>query len=298
MATGVIQKPPWLRIRPPDSDSFKVLREKLPRLGLHTVCEEAHCPNMSECWSAGTATFMVLGDTCTRGCRFCAIKTAAKPLPPNPLEPETLAKTIEEMKLGYVVITSVDRDDLPDQGAGHFAACIRAVRKENPKTKIEVLTPDFRGEKACIRTVLDACPDVFGHNLETVKRLQSTVRDRRANYEQSLEVLAFVKKSSPETFTKSALMLGLGETEDEVLEAFDGLRKAMVDIVYVGQYLQPSARHIALKEYVAPAVFARLEAAAKEKGFLYAKAGPFVRSSYKAESFFEKKGQEHARSAK
>lgn len=283
---SVPAKPEWLKIRAPTAETFAVLREKIPRLGLHTVCEEAHCPNMGECWSAGTATFMVLGDTCTRGCRFCAIKTAAAPLPPNPGEPVTLAQTIADMKLGYVVITSVDRDDLPDQGAGHFAECIRTVRERNPGIGIEVLTPDFRGSESCIRTVLDAQPDVFGHNLETVKRLQASVRDRRANYAQSLGVLRTVKGASPKAFSKSALMLGLGETEDEVLEALDDLRAANVDIVYLGQYLQPSERHYPLRAFVRPEVFKRLEEAARAKGFVFAKAGPFVRSSYKAQEFF------------
>ena len=251
---------------------------------------------MAECWSANTATFMVLGDTCTRACRFCAIKKNAKPLPPNPAEPAILADTVASMGLKYAVITSVDRDDLADQGADHFAQCIHAVRKMNPKTKIEVLTPDFRGEESCIETVLAAGPDVFGHNIETVKRLQADVRDRRANYEQSRGVLKAVKVRSPKTFTKSALMLGLGETEDEVREALDDLRGANVDIVYLGQYLQPSAKHFPLKEYGTPAVFDRLEKAAYEKGFLFAQAGPFVRSSYRASEFMAFQNQKYLES--
>ncbi|MDO8624694.1 MAG: lipoyl synthase, partial [Candidatus Diapherotrites archaeon] len=204
-------KPLWLKIRPPTTAQYAQIRQQVATQSLHTVCQEAHCPNMAECWSAGTATFMVLGDTCTRGCRFCAIKTAASGTAVDIFEPHKLAQTVKAMKLSYVVITSVDRDELPDQGAGHFAACVTAIRKENPKTRVEVLVPDFRGEKDCVRQVVESDCAVFGHNLETVARLQRSVRDRRANYGQSLSVLRMAKEIRPEVYTKSALMLGLGE---------------------------------------------------------------------------------------
>lgn len=288
--SSVIKKPSWLKIRPPTTEQYNRIKQQVNRLELCTVCQEAHCPNMAECWSAGTASFMILGDTCTRGCRFCAVKTSATGKKIDKKEPEKLAQTIRQMKLKYVVITSVDRDDLPDFGAGQFADCIKEIKKQNPKTKIEVLTPDFCGKKKCIKTVLDAMPDVFGHNLETVKRLQKKVRDRKANYEQSLAVLKIAKKVNPEIYSKSALMLGMGETKKEVLEALKDLRTAGVELLSLGQYLQPSPRHYPVKEFVSPEEFAGLKKTALENGFLFCQSGPFVRSSYKAGEFFAKKG--------
>ncbi len=285
-------KPEWLTIRPPTTEQFRALREKIPKTGLHTVCEEAHCPNMAECWSNGTATFMVLGDTCTRGCRFCAIKTAAKGKPVDEKEPEKLAETIREMDLDYVVLTSVDRDDLLDQGANHFAKCIATVKKMNPQTTVEVLTPDFCGKTELIEIVLNARPNVFGHNLETVKRLQEQVRDQRANYAQSLSVLKYAKelaeKKRLELLTKSSLMLGMGETKEEVLQTMDDLREAEVDILYLGQYLQPSPKQLFVQRFVTPKEFGEFKKIALQKGFLHCQSGPFVRSSYRAGEFFLK----------
>ncbi len=286
-------KPGWLKIRPP-TQKFSELKELVAHFGLHTVCEEAHCPNISECWSGGTATFMVLGDTCTRGCKFCAIKTGNPKGVVNEAEPLMLAQCLREMnllesnKLDYIVITSVDRDDLPDQGAGHFASCVREVKRAVPGIMVEVLTPDFRGSRECVRAVVEAGPDVFDHNLETVKRLQRRVRDPRANYEQSLSVLAAVKELNSGVFTKSSIMLGLGETEEEVIEAMRDLRAIGVDMLTLGQYLRPSSWHLPVSEYVAPETFNKLKVAGEALGFKYVAAGPFVRSSYRAGEFFVK----------
>lgn len=288
-----IPKPDWLKIRPPTTEQYAKLRERIPKTGLHTVCEEAHCPNMAECWSAGTATFLILGDVCTRSCRFCATKSGTNGKPVDAQEPKTLAKTIKEMKLEYAVLTSVDRDDLPDQGANHFAQCISEIKKLNPQTIVEVLVPDFSGRKESIQTVVDAKPDVFGHNLETVKRLQKKVRDQRANYEQSLFVLRHAKecaeKNKQKIFTKSSLMLGLGETKEEVLQAMDDLRDVKGDILYLGQYLQPSPKQLLVQRFVTPQEFGEFKKIALQKGFLHCQSGPFVRSSYRAGEFFVQK---------
>ncbi|MBI3037256.1 lipoyl synthase [Candidatus Woesearchaeota archaeon] len=287
-------KPGWLKIRPP-TETFAELKELVAHFGLHTVCEEAHCPNMSECWSGGTATFMVLGDTCTRGCKFCAVKTGNPRGIVNKAEPSMLAMCIKEMnqlgssdKIDYIVITSVDRDDIPDQGAGHFASCVKEVKKAVHGIMVEVLTPDFRGSNECIRTVVEAGPDVFGHNLETVRRLQGKVRDPRAGYEQSLSVLATIKEINPKVFTKSSIMLGLGETEEEVILAMNDLLAVGVDILTLGQYLRPSALHLPVAEYIAPERFNKLKLAGESLGFKYVAAGPFVRSSYRAGELFVK----------
>ena len=284
-------KPEWLKIRPP-TETFSELKELIDHFGLHTVCQEAHCPNMSECWSTGTATFMVLGDTCTRGCRFCAVKTGNPKGAVSKSEPLMLAKCVREMnrlgKIDYIVVTSVDRDDLPDQGSGHFASCIREVKNAVPGIMVEVLTPDFRGSRECVKAVVDARPDVFDHNIETVRRLQKKVRDPRAGYEQSLSVLAAVKELNPEIFTKSSLMLGLGETEDEIVGAMKDLRSVGVDILTLGQYLRPSAIHLPVAEYVAPERFNNLKLVGERLGFKYVAAGPFVRSSYRAGELFVK----------
>src|SRR3989338_331345 len=288
------RKPDWLKIRPP-TETFSELKELVAHFGLHTVCQEAHCPNMSECWSGGTATFMVLGDTCTRGCKFCAVKTGNPKGIVNSGEPFMLAQCVRELnclggsnRIDYIVITSVDRDDLPDQGAGHFASCVREVKAAVPGIMVEVLTPDFRGSNECIRTVVGAGPDVFDHNIETVKRLQRSVRDPRANYEQSLSVLAAVKELNPRVFTKSSIMLGLGESEEEVVEAMRDLRAIDVDMLTLGQYLRPSSWHLPVSEYVAPETFNKLKVAGEALGFKYVAAGPFVRSSYRAGEFFVK----------
>ncbi|HIG98923.1 TPA: lipoyl synthase [Candidatus Woesearchaeota archaeon] len=286
-------KPGWFRIRPP-TKTFSELKGLVTHFGLHTVCQEAHCPNMAECWSGGTATFMVLGDTCTRGCKFCAVKTGNPKGVVNAEEPSLLAQCVKAMNLlgkeriSYVVITSVDRDDLPDQGAGHFASCVREVKNANRDIRVEVLTPDFRGNPDCVRTVVDAFPDVFGHNLETVRRLQGKVRDPRAGYEQSLSVLAAAKEINPNLLTKSSMMLGLGETEEETIEAMKDLRHAGVDMLMLGQYLRPSAFHVPVAEYMPPEKFNKLKLAGESLGFRYVAAGPFVRSSYRAGELFVK----------
>ncbi|MDI6720858.1 MAG: lipoyl synthase [Candidatus Aenigmarchaeota archaeon] len=278
-------KSQWLRIRPP-SEHFHELKQLVRKNSLHTVCEESHCPNVSECWSGGTATFMIMGDTCTRGCRFCAVKTTAKPPPLDPDEPRRLADAVAEMKLQYIVITSVDRDDLPDQGSLHFAECIRELKSIG--ILVEALIPDFRGDENLLKNVIDANPDVVSHNIETVKRLQPVARDRRANYEQSLKVLENVKKTGSRIFTKSSIMLGLGEREEEIIRTVKDLRNANADILTLGQYLQPSAGHLPVEEYVTPEKFDRLKKIAEETGFMCVASGPFVRSSYKAGEFFMK----------
>ena len=277
------RKPEWLRIRPPTTEQFARIRSLVAAKKLHTVCEEAHCPNLSACWSSGTATFMVLGAVCTRGCRFCEVRSGI-PAKPDPEEPGRVAEAVRAMGLDYVVLTTVDRDDLPDQGAGHIAACIRAAQSAG--VLVEILAPDFRGELALVDAVLAARPAVFAHNIETVRRLQGSVRDGRAGYEQSLAVLQHAKKRG--FLTKSSIMIGLGETEEEVAEALRDLRGAGVDIVTLGQYLRPSEWHLPVAEYVPPEQFAAYERVARELGFLHCASGPFVRSSYKAGEAFVK----------
>lgn len=280
-------KPEWLKILPP-TEKFQDIKTVLNEHNLHTVCEEAHCPNMSECWSGGTATFMVLGDTCTRACRFCAVKTGFPAALLDKNEPENLAKAVSKMNLDYVVITSVDRDDLPDQGAGHFAACITRIKEKDPEIIIEVLIPDFRGNTQLITKVIEAEPHVIAHNVETVRRLQRKVRDPRANYEQSLSVLEYVKKTNPRICTKSSIMLGLGEQDGEVIETVKDLRAIGVDILTIGQYLRPSSWHLVVEEFVPPEKFEWFKQGAEKLGFLYVASGPFVRSSYRAGELFIK----------
>jgi lipoic acid synthetase len=268
----------------PGGERYTRIKARARELGLHTVCEEAHCPNVGECWGGGTATFMVLGDTCTRGCRFCAVATARNPAPPDPAEPENVAHAIAELGLDYVVVTSVNRDDLADEGAGHFAACVRASRAVAPNTLVETLIPDFRGSTAILDVLLDARPDVLSHNVETVPRLQSLVRDPRANWEQSARILAHAKARG--FLTKSSIQVGHGESEGEVVEAMRLLRAIDVDFLTIGQYLRPSEQHLAVREYVRPDQFARYEAAGKAMGFAFVASGPLVRSSYKAGEYF------------
>ncbi len=282
--------PEWLKVTLPHGESYERLKAVTARRGLSTVCEEARCPNIGECWGGGTATFMILGDSCTRGCRFCSVQSLAKPPLPDPEEPAKLARTLREMALEYVVLTTVCRDDLPDQGAGHLVACIRAVKAACPGMKVEMLAQDFRGERAHVETLIDSGIDVFAHNLECVERLTASVRDAKAGYRQSLEVLRHAKAYRPAMPTKSSLMAGLGETEEEMLEAFDDLRAAGCDILTIGQYLRPTGagRNLPVAEFVAPEQFARYETLAREKGFLYVASGPFVRSSYRAGELFMK----------
>lgn len=243
---------------------------------------------MGECWGGGTATFMLMGDTCTRGCKFCNIKTGNPKGALDPLEPEKVAASIAEMGLHYVVITSVDRDDLPDQGSNHFARSIRTVKRLQPELIVEILTPDFRGDQDCVNIVVDSKPDVFAHNVETVKSLHKKVRDPRAGYDQSLRVLEMVKERDSSVYTKTSLMLGLGEKDDEVSEVLTDLRKIGCDVVTFGQYLQPTPRHLKVEEFVTPEKFHFWQKTAEEMGFLYVASGPLVRSSYRAGEFFMK----------
>lgn len=294
-----IPKPDWLRVRLPGGERYSGIKARARELKLHTVCEEAQCPNIGECWNGGTATFMVMGGTCTRGCRFCAVDTARAPAPLDPEEPQNVATAIAEMALDYVVVTSVNRDDLPDQGAAHFAACIRRIREASPETLVEVLIPDFRGRLDLLQQVLDAAPDVLAHNVETIPRLQQPVRDPRANWAQSIAILEGAKSLRPGQRTKTSIQVGHGEEEEEVLEAMWLLRASGIDFLTVGQYLQPSQSHLPVRHFVTPESFARLEEAGLKMGFTYVASGPLVRSSYKAGEYFIKehlKGTtEHAR---
>ena len=277
-------KPTWLRATLPSGESVSRIRRSCASRGLHTVCVSARCPNLGECWNAGTATFLILGSTCTRGCRFCAVNSAPRPTAPASTEPGLLAETVAELGLRYVVLTTVCRDDLPDQGAAHVAACISAVKNRVPGIRVEMLLQDFCGEEPPLRTVLTAAPDVIGHNLETVERLTPLTRDRRCGYRLSLTVLAALRRLAPRTPLKSSLMLGLGETDAEVMAALRDLRSAGVELVTLGQYLRPAGtgRHLPVARYVTPAAFARWAARARRLGFRHAASGPFVRSSYRA----------------
>jgi len=283
------RKPEWLRVRPPSGEDYGHLKGLLRDLNLHTVCEEAHCPNVWECWGGGTATIMLLGDLCTRGCRFCAVKSGNPRGLVDEEEPRKVADAITELGLTYVVLTSVDRDDLSDGGASHFAKTIREIKARDSDILVEALIPDFRGDLEAVRTVVDARPDVLDHNVETVRRLQGVARDRRANYEQSLAVLRAAKRMRGGLFTKSSLMLGLGETRDEVLETMRDLRANDVDLLTLGQYLRPSEWHLPVQEYVSPGAFDAFRVAGEELGFAYVAAGPLVRSSYRAGEFFLEK---------
>jgi lipoic acid synthetase len=279
-------RPRWLTVKPPTGEEYGELKQLFANLNLHTVCQEAHCPNVHECWGGGTATLMLMGDVCSRACRFCMVA----PGKPNGIldenEPENVAFALSQMGLTYVVITSVDRDDLLDGGAAHFARTIRLVKERNPDLLVEVLIPDFQNDLDALRVVADAHPDVIGHNIETTFSLTSLVRDPRAGYWQSLSVLRNIKKISPTSYTKSSIMVGLGESEEEVHQAMTHLRMAEVDFLTVGQYLRPSPRHLPVVEFVKPEQFRRYEAMGKELGFRYVASGPLVRSSYRAGEFF------------
>ena len=283
-----LKKPDWIRVRVPAGGSqqgiYSETRDIVHKLKLNTVCEEAACPNIGECWSQKHATVMIMGDTCTRACAFCNVKTGV-PNALNPHEPDNLAQAIGELKLNHVVITSVDRDDLPDGGAEHFAKCILALRKAAPKTTIEVLTPDFLRKDGCIEVVARAKPDVFNHNIETVPRLYKSIRPG-ARYFNSLHLLKTVKELDPSIFTKSGIMVGLGETKDEVLQVMDDLRSADVDFMTIGQYLQPTPNHAPIDRYVEPSEFEYYARQAKVKGFLMVASSPLTRSSYHAGADF------------
>ena len=294
------RKPAWLKRQPPTGQRFTEIKQTLREHDLNTVCEEANCPNLGECWSGGanappdaegdaaggpgTATFMLMGDRCSRGCNFCDVRTGGmEPLDPD--EPANVADAVEEIGLDYVVLTSVDRDDLPDQGAAHFAATVRAIKERDPGILVETLTPDFRGEPELVDAVLDAGPDVFAHNVETVERLQWPVRDRRAGYEQSLAVLE--RAAERDVYAKTSLMLGVGEYAHEVYRTLSDLREVGVDVVTLGQYLQPSRSHLDVSTYVHPGTFETWRRVAEEEfGFLYCASGPMVRSSYRAGELF------------
>jgi lipoic acid synthetase len=283
------RKPDWLRMEMPSGQRFADIRETLRERDLNTVCEEANCPNLGECWSGrngpGTATFMLMGDRCSRGCNFCDVRTGGME-PLDPEEPGNVAEAVAEIGLDYVVLTSVDRDDLPDQGAGHFADTIREIKRRHPGVLVEVLIPDFQGEKRLVRQIIDAGPDVIAHNVETVERLQWPVRDRRAGYEQSLSVLEQVDRES-DIYTKTSLMLGVGEYDHELYQTMGDLREVGVDVVTFGQYLQPSRSHLEVFDYVHPDKFDTWERVAEEEfGFLYCASGPMVRSSYRAGELF------------
>ncbi len=286
---AVLRKPPWLRIKVLYTDGMRETSRTIHSHGLHTVCEEARCPNIYECWGSKTATFLILGDICTRNCRFCSVAKGNPRGKVDTEEPIRVARAVKELGLRYVVVTSVDRDDLPDGGASVYAETIRSIRRLNPGTIIEVLIPDFSGSLEALKKVVDAKPNVLGHNIETVKRLTPVVRDRRAGYELSLKVLKAAKEIDPGIITKSGIMLGLGEEYEEVVDALRDLRRVDVDIVTIGQYLMPSPKHYPVIEYVSPDVFKKLEKEAYSLGFKYVASGPRVRSSYLAGEYFIEK---------
>lgn len=280
-------KPEWLKVRAPGGKNFVKLKEMMRERKLATVCEEARCPNIGECWGGGTATIMVMGDTCTRGCRFCNVKTAKIPGSLDPNEPMNVAASLQDMVVNYVVLTTVDRDDLPDQGAAHFAQIIREVKRVNPKLRIEALGGDFQGRKDLLEILLRTGGiDVFAHNIETVERLTPRVRDRRAGYEQTLRVLRMAKEIIPNQVTKSSIMLGLGEAPDEVVQAMRDVRAAGVEIFTLGQYLRPTTKHLEVVEFITPAKFEEYRKIGIDLGFKYVASGPLVRSSYRAGEFF------------
>jgi lipoyl synthase len=277
-----LRKPEWLRVRAPGGSGYTRLLDLTRRLNLHTVCQEARCPNVGECWRDphATMTLMVLGDQCTRRCRFCAVETVAQGRAPDPAEPEHVAEAIAALSLGYVVITSVDRDDLPDGGAAHYAACIRAIRERSPEVVVETLVPDY--QDGALEVLMAAGPDVLAHNVEVVDRLQRKIRDPRCSFDRSLATLRGARHLARGVLTKSSLMLGLGESHPEVVDAMQRLREADVDLLTLGQYLRPTPRHAPVREYLTPARFDELAALGRELGFRHVAAGPLVRSSYRA----------------
>ena len=277
------RKPKWLRIKSQNSSKFRELKEIVSHKKLHTVCEEAMCPNIQECWSHGTATFMLLGSVCTRACKFCAVDTGNPKGQIDAKEPEKVANSIAQMNLKYAVLTSVNRDDLEDGGAMHFAQTVVSIKKKAPGVIIEALVPDFLGKRESIETLLDSNIEVFAQNLETVKRLTHQVRDHRAGYEQTLEVLAYAKKYSPKTISKTSLMLGLGESEDELLESFNDIRSAGVDVLTLGQYMRPTINHLPVEKWYSPEEFLYMKNLALDIGFKEVASGPLVRSSYRAD---------------
>ncbi len=282
------EKPAWLRAKMPSGKGFSSVRQTVRNHSLSTVCEESMCPNIGECWNHGTATIMVMGSVCTRACRFCAVDTGNPRGWLDPEEPANTARAVKLMNLNYVVITSVDRDDLEDGGAGHYAACVREIKKINPNTAVEALTPDFNGELTDVEKVVDSGVDVFAQNIETVKRLTHPVRDPRAGYQQTIDVLAHAKQHRAEVLTKTSLMLGLGERDEEIAATMHDLYAAGVDILTLGQYLRPTPNHLAIERYVTPDEFAAYRREGLDIGFLEVVAGPLVRSSYRAERVLQK----------
>ena len=283
----MLQKPQWLKIKLPSGENYTNLKRTIHSQNLHTVCEEASCPNIGECWETKTATIMIMGDTCTRGCRFCDV-TSGLPLQLDPAEPQKVAMAIKEWNLNYVVITSVCRDDLKDGGASHFAKTIKLVKSSCPNTIVEPLIPDFEGNVGSLKKIIDSKPEVISHNIETVYRLTSKVRDSRATYQRSLEVLKNIKKINSNIYTKSSLMLGFGESEEEIIQTAKDLRSVGVDIITAGQYLQPSLKHLPVKEFVTPQKFSFYGKIFKKLGFIHVASGPLVRSSYRAADFISK----------
>jgi lipoic acid synthetase len=282
------RKPAWLRAQMPTGERFEAVRGIVREHRLATVCEEAKCPNIGECWNVGTATVMLMGAVCTRACRFCSVDTGNPRGWLDAEEPANVARTVELMRLRYVVLTSVNRDDLADGGAGHFAACVRAIKAASPETAVEALTPDFQGDVAAVQAVVDSGLEVFAQNVETVRRLTHPVRDPRAGYDRTLSVLAEAKRHRPAVLVKSSLMLGLGETDAEIEECLADLRAAGVDIVTLGQYLRPTVNHLPVERYISPEQFLALRDRALQMGFLECVSGPLVRSSYRAERALER----------
>ena len=281
------RKPPWLRVKLPAGAKYEEIRDLVRSHKLSTVCAESKCPNIAECWGRGTATLMLMGSVCTRACKFCSVSTGNPHGWLDPLEPASVADAVALMKLKYVVLTSVDRDDLPDGGAGHYAACIRAIHGRTPETAVEALTPDFAGRHECVARVLDAGLATYAQNIETVERLTHPVRDARAGYRQTLGVLKFAKGYASKTITKTSMMLGLGETDDEIDRALDDIRAADVDVVTMGQYMRPTQNHLPVERFVTPEQFQQYREMALAKGFLEVVSGPLVRSSYRAERVLE-----------
>lgn len=284
---NVSKRPSWFRVPAPSKNSHHPeVKQTLRDLNLHTVCEEAQCPNLGECWNGGTATIMVLGDTCTRGCRFCAVNTSPHPPPPDESEPYNVATAVAKWGLNYVVLTSVDRDDIQDGGAGHFAKTVQSIKLLRPEMIVECLVSDFRGDTTAVKLLAQSGLDVYAHNVETVERLQPYVRDPRAGYSQSLRVLREAKRMQKGLYTKTSLMLGLGETDEEIRKTMQDCRDAGVDVLTLGQYLRPTERHLAVVQYVPPEKFDMWEREGLDMGFRYVAAGPMVRSSYKAGEYF------------
>jgi lipoic acid synthetase len=286
--TDIERKPPWLRVSVGGGERYRAVKETVTKHRLATVCEESHCPNIGECWNHGTATIMLMGATCTRACRFCAVDTGNPKGWLDLQEPTNAAESVRLMALNYVVLTSVDRDDLSDGGAGHYAACVKAIRALNPNTAVEALTPDFNGDRDAVFTVVNSGLQVFAQNLETVERLTHMVRDPRAGYQQTLDVLAIAKRANPSVLTKSSLMLGLGEGAAEIEQSLRDLRRHNVDIVTLGQYMRPTKNHLPVERWVSPAEFEALRTFGLGLGFTEVASGPLVRSSYRADRVFER----------